>query len=95
MAGGNENKAKAGAVGAIEAVVAALRAHPGSATVLERCCSALNKLCWKSADVQRRAREAGAVEALQAALRAFPEGPVSEEAKQALEWISLKRARKA
>ena len=43
MAG--ENKVLAGKAGAIDAVVAAMRAHVGNAGVLEQACRAMNNIC--------------------------------------------------
>ena len=60
---------KAGGAGAIEAVVAALRAHGANAAVQEQGCRALVNLC-SNADNRVKAGGAGAIEAVVAALRA-------------------------
>jgi hypothetical protein len=44
LAGSEANEVKAGRCGAVEAVVAALRAHPSSAAVQEKGCRALRNL---------------------------------------------------
>ena len=40
-----ENQVLAGKVGAIDAVVAAMRAHVGNAGVLEHVCGAMGNIC--------------------------------------------------
>jgi hypothetical protein len=52
----------------LEAVVAALKAHPASAAVQQYGCWALLNICWTDAALRRRAREAGAVAVLEAAV---------------------------
>ena len=41
----DENKVLAGKAGAIDAVVAAMRAHVGNAGVLEQACDAMCRIC--------------------------------------------------
>ena len=67
-----EAQARAGAAGAIEAVVHALRAFPTNAAIQEAGCGALANIGWSRAELQQRARGTGAVELCQAAQRAFP-----------------------
>jgi hypothetical protein len=62
------NQVKAGGCGAIEAVVAALRAHPSSAAVQENGCSALINLA-ANANNQVKAGGCGAIEAVVAAMK--------------------------
>ncbi len=64
-----DNLPKAGGAGAVEAVVAALRAHSANAAVQEQGCWALRNICCNNADNQAKAGGAGAVEAVVAALR--------------------------
>jgi hypothetical protein len=63
----------AGAAGAIEAAVAALKRRPAEALVLFGACHALRSLTSNSADRAAEAGAAGAVKAVVAALRAFPD----------------------
>jgi hypothetical protein len=67
-----DNNVKAGAAGAVEAAVAALRAHPDCAVVQELGCWVLINLTV-NADNKVKAGAAGAVEAVVAALRAHPD----------------------
>eukprot|EP00232_Nephroselmis_pyriformis_P029495 CAMPEP_0182853632 /NCGR_PEP_ID=MMETSP0034_2-20130328/803_1 /TAXON_ID=156128 /ORGANISM="Nephroselmis pyriformis, Strain CCMP717" /LENGTH=286 /DNA_ID=CAMNT_0024984411 /DNA_START=92 /DNA_END=949 /DNA_ORIENTATION=- len=64
------NRACAAEAGAVEAVVAAMRAHGGSADVQEWACSALLCISFGISANRVRAAEAGAVEAVVAAMRA-------------------------
>ena len=45
----DENAVLAGKAGAIDAVVAAMRAHVGNAGVLEQACGAMNYFCFNGA----------------------------------------------
>jgi hypothetical protein len=97
----NVNKVKAGGCGAIEAVVAALRAHPSSAAVQENGCTALRNLAANDAN-KVKAGGCGAIEAVVAALRAHPSSAAVQEngctALRSICWTSgdlRQRARKA
>ena len=79
---------RAAASSAIEAVVAALRAHPREAGVQENGCLALAKICISGDGAGRarkqRAVELGALEAATAALRAHPHKRDVQEQAQGL-----------
>jgi hypothetical protein len=74
---------KAGSAGALEAIVAALRAHGGEA-VQEAGARAMAAICASHGDLRTRARGAGAVDAIKAALAKYPEGSVNEQLRTAL-----------
>mmetsp|Transcript_17449 Transcript_17449/g.41497 ORF Transcript_17449/g.41497 Transcript_17449/m.41497 type:complete len:95 (-) Transcript_17449:214-498(-) len=69
--------------GALEAVVAAMQAHPQAVGVQEMGCMALCNVCSgidAAAPARRqRATEAGALEAVTAAMRAHPQAAVVQE----------------
>jgi hypothetical protein len=65
-----DNRDALAAAGGIEAVLAALRAHPGAANVQERGCLALGNLAASHAANQTAVAAAGGIEAVVAALRA-------------------------
>jgi len=67
--GNDENRTRAAAAGAVEAVVAAMRAHPRSEGVQHRACDALGHMTFRNADNQTRAGNAGALIAVVAAMR--------------------------
>ncbi len=60
---------RAATAGAVEAVVAALRAHVFSLEVQEQGCAALTKLTFKSAENRTKACAVGAVEVVGACMR--------------------------
>eukprot|EP00218_Dolichomastix_sp_CCMP3274_P002825 CAMPEP_0170162002 /NCGR_PEP_ID=MMETSP0033_2-20121228/76878_1 /TAXON_ID=195969 /ORGANISM="Dolichomastix tenuilepis, Strain CCMP3274" /LENGTH=365 /DNA_ID=CAMNT_0010399627 /DNA_START=15 /DNA_END=1109 /DNA_ORIENTATION=- len=68
-ANNDENRRTAGAAGAVEAVVAALRVHGSSAAVQTWGCWAMGYLTANNDENKRTAGAAGAVEAVVAALR--------------------------
>ena len=65
----DDNRVKVGSAGAVEAVIAAMRAHASNAGVQEPGCGALRSMTV-NADNQVKAGRAGAVEAVVAAMRA-------------------------
>ena len=81
-------KEKASDSGAIDAVVAAMQAHPGSAVVQEKACSALANMIVTMDDINintERASAAGARQAVQAAMHAHPGSEsLQKEARRAL-----------
>eukprot|EP00964_Phaeocystis_antarctica_P026839 scaffold15104_cov59-Phaeocystis_antarctica.AAC.3 len=71
--------------GALEAVVEAMRAHPGDESVQEQgCCTLAFICCGLGAAELARAAEAGAIEAVVAAMRAHPQVDVQEQGCRAL-----------
>lgn len=72
---------RAVANGAVEAVVAAMRAHEGAWPLQRLACAALMMLVsGDSSEHCRRAADAGAAEAIRSALRDFPESDVVQAA---------------
>ena len=65
-----ERRARAGAAGAVEAVVAVMRAHAEAVGVQENGCEALRNMAADNPENRARSRVAGAVEAVVAAMRA-------------------------
>ena len=77
----------------VESVVAAMRAHTGSAGVQEAACRALIMLTYNDAENRTRAGTAGAVEAVAAAMRAHAgSAGVQEAACTALMQLTFKGA---
>jgi hypothetical protein len=84
----DENKTRAGAAGAAEAVASAMRAHAESAGVQEKACLALYFLVTSNQENKTRAGKAGAKTAAEAALKAHPENnAVITEARDLLERL--------
>ena len=65
--------------GAVEAVVAALRAHVFSTEVQEQGCTALTKLTFKSSENRAKAVAVGAVEVVGAAMRVHSSSAAIQE----------------
>ena len=87
MACNADNKVKAGSAGAIEAVVAAMRAHASNAGVQEQGCRALINLTNNDAN-QVKAGSAGAIDAVVAAMRAHASSAsVQEQGKIVLDRL--------
>jgi hypothetical protein len=83
-----ENKTRAGAAGAVEAVAAAMRAHAECASVQEKACHALYFLVTSNQENKTRAGKAGANTAAEAALKAHPgNNAVITEARNLLERL--------
>ena len=64
-----DNRIKAGSAGAVECVVASMRAHAGNADVQGSGCCALGNMIFDNADNRIKAGSAGAVECVVTAMR--------------------------
>ncbi|CAM9695898.1 unnamed protein product [Phaeothamnion confervicola] len=78
VAANNDNQRKLGAVGACEAVIAAMRTHSTNAAVQQQGCWAVKSLC-RNDDNKRKLVMAGACEAVVAAMRAHSSNAIVQE----------------
>ena len=72
---GLARKQRAAEAGSLEAVAAAMQAHPQVAAVKEQGCEALDNMCFgtDAAGLRQHAAEAGALELVVEAMQAFPQ----------------------
>jgi hypothetical protein len=89
-----DNKIRAGSAGAVECVVAAMRAHAGNAGLQNCGCAALNNMTFDNAENRIKAGSAGAVECVVAAMRAHAGyGDVQEVGRILRDRLSRRSAR--
>jgi hypothetical protein len=81
------NSDRAGRAGAIEAAVAALRAHSCNTRVLEPACKALRSICRARKGLRTRARSQGALELLRVIAKCDKAHAAAQAAQRAFDKI--------